>query len=554
MRVRTLGRMTRLKIVGAAPLAILLALVPWVARAQSEPAARDAAVVVAREAAALLDLGGLADGRLQAAVAPFRAAGAPRERLQRDLESADRAGSAALAGLPSQVTPDVRAALNVLSPADRAAVEAGRPISTQAEVYLRALDHLLHSNGGPPPAPAPPDPDRIAAELAGAGAPVSPRNEERSPEPILSEGGRAPFVALLVLAFAVAAAAVLLLKRRRPLNDAAGSDRPTRASSPAERLIERPSGASMQDLLDVSRRLTSAAASGNVDRLIVRHALELVPADGAAVVRNEDGQLVPAAESHSELIVAEGLSDSAIGRVAETGQTVVQVSATDTAIRNVPCALAAVPLVGGGRVLAVLVVIRRSTQPFDREERQVLEALAPVAAAAMHNAMQSRAVIEESLVDPLTNVGNRRRFDADLAAVLDDMHGTAALVMVDLDHFKSVNDTYGHPAGDAVLQQIAGVIERGIRPGDAAYRFGGEEFCVLLPETSLESAAEVAERLRAAVEATGFDIGGGTRLDRTASFGVAAARAGMTPAGLVAEADAALYEAKETGRNRVVTR
>lgn len=307
--------------------------------------------------------------------------------------------------------------------------------------------------------------------------------------------------------------------------------------------------AAMPKLLDVSRRLTDVAATGNVDRAIVRDALGLVPADGAALVRRNNGSLTVAAESDDNLLVADALAEGVIAQVAETGQPLVQVSATERAIRNLPVALAAVPMVNGGRVEAVLVMIRRHSEPFVPGERDVLVALAPVAAAALQTAAQTRAAVEESLADPLTGVGNRRRFDAELPAALADDRATA-LCIVDLDHFKAVNDTYGHPAGDALLKQVAAVMQGAMRPGDSVYRIGGEEFALVLRHTTFADAVDVAERVRGTIAERAFDIDTAEPLRATASIGVAVA-VDVDAAKLTASADAALYAAKESGRNRV---
>ena len=305
----------------------------------------------------------------------------------------------------------------------------------------------------------------------------------------------------------------------------------------------------MSKLLEVSRRLTDAAATGNVDRAIVRDALGLVHADGAALVRRDNGELTVAAESDDDLLVADALAESVINQVADTGQPLVQVSATERAIRNLPVALAAVPMVNGGRVEAVLVMIRRHSEPFVPAERDVLVALAPVAAAALQTASQTRAIVEDSLSDPLTGVGNRRRFDAELPATLADDRATA-LGIVDLDHFKAVNDTYGHPAGDALLKQVAALMQAAMRPGDSVYRIGGEEFALVLRHTTFTDAVDVAERVRSAIADGSFDIGTGAPLRATASIGIAVA-GDADSARLTASADAALYAAKESGRNRV---
>src|SRR5438270_240946 len=219
------------------------------------------------------------------------------------------------------------------------------------------------------------------------------------------------------------------------------------------------------------------------------------------------------------------LTEGVIAQVAATGQPLIQVSATERAIRNLPVALAAVPLVNGGRVEAVLVAIRRHSEPFVPAERDVLVALAPVAAAALQTAEQTRTAMEKSLSDPLTGVGNRRRFDAELSAALSDDRATA-LCIVDLDHFKTVNDTYGHPAGDALLKGVAAGMQAAMRPGDSVYRIGGEEFALLLRHTTFVDALDVAERVRSAIAEEEFDVNTVDPLRATASIGgaVAAAR------------------------------
>lgn len=162
------------------------------------------------------------------------------------------------------------------------------------------------------------------------------------------------------------------------------------------------------------------------------------------------------------------------------------------------------------------------------------------------------AVIREiSLTDALTGVGNRRFLDDRLAAESERgrRYGTAlALFMLDIDHFKRVNDTFGHEAGDRVLEETGALLRRHLRQSDCAARLGGEEFVVLMPGSSLADATAVAERLRAELAAQ-------IRSDPssiTASFGVASLRADESGSDLLARADAALYRAKNAGRNRVV--
>jgi diguanylate cyclase (GGDEF)-like protein len=166
-----------------------------------------------------------------------------------------------------------------------------------------------------------------------------------------------------------------------------------------------------------------------------------------------------------------------------------------------------------------------------------------------------RQLYESSVHDALTGTFNRayflERLDAELA--YSQRHGTtASLLLLDIDHFKKINDTFGHPAGDAVLKCVTGTIQRVLRVEDVLARYGGEEFIVLLRGIAIEGAARAGERLRRALTATATEHGG-HRIEATVSVGCASlACADPTPAGLIAVADRRLYAAKRGGRNRVV--
>ncbi|PZO82009.1 MAG: hypothetical protein DI629_02485 [Mesorhizobium amorphae] len=129
--------------------------------------------------------------------------------------------------------------------------------------------------------------------------------------------------------------------------------------------------------------------------------------------------------------------------------------------------------------------------------------------------------------------------------------GSLHALALDIDHFKRVNDTHGHAAGDRVLVEVASLIERSIGGGDSVCRMGGEEFSVILPRHDDLSAARLAERLRAGVESLGIDAGSGREITVTISLGLAAWRHGETPADLQRRADEALYAAKRSGRNQM---
>ena len=165
-----------------------------------------------------------------------------------------------------------------------------------------------------------------------------------------------------------------------------------------------------------------------------------------------------------------------------------------------------------------------------------------------------RRVASQATTDSLTGLANRRSFDEELALEWRRAHrigNSLALVLVDLDNFKQVNDTYGHPAGDAVLRTVGDVLGSGVRQIDLAARYGGEEFVVLVPESDLKGATQLAKRLRLAISKARTELSDGRLLKVTASFGVAAKGDLESAEKLVAEADHALYEAKRAGKNRV---
>jgi diguanylate cyclase (GGDEF)-like protein len=161
----------------------------------------------------------------------------------------------------------------------------------------------------------------------------------------------------------------------------------------------------------------------------------------------------------------------------------------------------------------------------------------------------NRALAQAAVTDGLTGLKNHRAFQEALhsaAQMAERLQQPMSLVMFDIDHFKQFNDRFGHPAGDELLRQVAQVLRESARAYDVAARYGGEEFALLLPNTTLEQAVQVAERLRQQIRAIE-----NRHAPVSASFGVATYRHGTPPATLVYEADAALYRAKRNGRDQV---
>lgn len=166
-----------------------------------------------------------------------------------------------------------------------------------------------------------------------------------------------------------------------------------------------------------------------------------------------------------------------------------------------------------------------------------------------------RVSMADALTDPLTGTYNRRYAASHLDALIDrcrEAGSDLALMMLDLDHFKSINDSRGHAAGDEVLREFAERLRNNVRGMDLVARMGGEEFMVVMPDVQPELAGEIAERVRAAVEAPTFGGGdGGPPIEVTVSIGLALLRPGESVFELVKRADLALYESKGSGRNRV---
>jgi diguanylate cyclase (GGDEF)-like protein len=168
-----------------------------------------------------------------------------------------------------------------------------------------------------------------------------------------------------------------------------------------------------------------------------------------------------------------------------------------------------------------------------------------------------RRVASQAKTDSLTGLANRRSFDEELVLEWrrsDRIGGTLALILVDIDDFKKVNDTHGHQVGDAVLKHVGEVLGRRVRQLDFAARYGGEEFAVLLPETDVAGARTLAQRLRKDIVGARVALPNGEGFGVTASFGVAEKNGFERAEDMIAAADQALYTAKNRGKNRVASR
>lgn len=252
---------------------------------------------------------------------------------------------------------------------------------------------------------------------------------------------------------------------------------------------------------------------------------------------------------HKPLSLVDGQSQSAASSFA------IRLSVPRVAIVSTD----AVPFTEGERrLIADLFGIVRLAGESEARFEELEQRMLSLQRENLDLVVKNRLLSEVSTRDSLTGLYNRwfvlEKIDSELNRAL--RHGSPmSLIMLDIDHFKSVNDTWGHPAGDQVLQAIGQLLRDSCRVYDVPGRYGGEEFCIVLPETKPGSTSVVAERIRSRLESTALPCGE-TSIRVTASLGIAGMDLPevtelLSPAALIDRADRALYSAKNRGRNRV---
>jgi diguanylate cyclase (GGDEF)-like protein len=320
----------------------------------------------------------------------------------------------------------------------------------------------------------------------------------------------------------------------------------------------------------VSRRLAAQVEPGPVRRLLLRSARSLVPFEGAAVVTRDDetrytvrdgvgwvqefrGREVALLERTWAAWVLKGDPEAVLVEDVQGRGEHMPVFVLEEPVGRTE-SLLAVPLRARNRTLGALVLAGRRGS-FGAAALRVLGILCNQAAATLSVIQEKEKARRAAVRDGLTGLFNRRAFDELLGRTLARearQNGRFALVLLDVDHFKKLNDTFGHQAGDHALKETARLLRRQLRRQDEAARIGGEEFAAILPGTDASGAEQLGERIRRAVEEhqTVFE---GARLAVTVSAGAAVWPAdGADEAALLAAADRALYAAKQAGRNRVM--
>jgi diguanylate cyclase (GGDEF)-like protein len=323
-----------------------------------------------------------------------------------------------------------------------------------------------------------------------------------------------------------------------------------------------------QALIEAMQRLQVHKSAEALGSAVCEAALEVTSGRSALLIRwlPQDGYGLIQYASR-ELALEAGMiigKDTLVGRTCREGMPLLLHDAravtrsepaytATLAYRPIP-SLVVVPVVCDQRVIGAIVVEGAEPGSIGVEEARNVGLLAGVARAFLEKVWEIEEVTLRARTDALTGLANRRHFDEQLRRVLaetDRFGGTSSLILVDIDDFKAVNDTYGHEAGDAVLRHLGKILGDGVRAVDICARFGGEEMAILLPQTPIGGATELAERLRTAIadRAVLFE---GTPIRVTASFGIAGYPE-TVPHGdwLFPATDKALYLAKESGKNCV---
>jgi diguanylate cyclase (GGDEF)-like protein len=352
----------------------------------------------------------------------------------------------------------------------------------------------------------------------------------------------------------------------RELGDVAGADHVVVVRRPPDSTFVEATLVSMRPgVQDVTTVLTGAALDDETD-------WSALPDDAALVedrrrTVGDEPIAIPIARSGGQAAIRESVAIGvAAGAVAVADPARATIGRADRLDRAGGAHLGArvrsafglartiaAPLRADGRVVGAIVLSRRGREPWSQSAQRLLEAAAGEASAALSRAYSFRQAQAKATTDALTGLPNRAYFDelCELLSRRRQVGESVGVLMIDLDHFKALNDRFGHHVGDEVLREVASAIAGAVRDVDVPARYGGEEFVVLLRDPSRDVAIEVGERVRAAVAA--IDLRRLRIRSVSVSVGAAVQVSPDEPIGeVVAAADKALYRAKRQGRDRVV--
>lgn len=323
-------------------------------------------------------------------------------------------------------------------------------------------------------------------------------------------------------------------------------------------------------LYDLSRLFQTASDMEQVYKAVVAQAQQLIPCENCTLflfdanrrqlnARATRGRVVNLLD-HYAFEKGHGVS----GWVAGRGKPLIIPDLTrEPNLLNVELlpprirSFIAMPLKVRNEVIGILNISHSQPNAFSGEDMQLLTILAGQAAVTIERTETFHTLETLAITDGLTHVYNHRYFQMRLDDELKRCkryHTNLTLMLLDIDHFKAINDRYGHASGDAVLRELATLLRRSVRDTEIVARYGGEEFALILPQTALDEALIAANRVRANIEAQTFQTADGQDIRLTVSIGMATAPThGISRSELITQTDRALYAAKDAGRNRVVT-
>lgn len=321
-----------------------------------------------------------------------------------------------------------------------------------------------------------------------------------------------------------------------------------------------------KELTVINRCITIMASSLDIQRIfdnVINESRRIVEIAWAAIALITDKDLcllVFSSEAGSTFKVGGriSISGTATEWVANHKNTIIESDLVDNSLFNKKKpqlmqgvrSITYLPLITKGEVIGSLIVASRKLNVYTRRQIDFLEVLASQITVRIEHSQLFTKLEEQARFDIITGLLNRRSFDEIITSDISRYYrygGIFSLILADVDSLKTVNDTYGHLAGDEVLRQIGGIIRKVIRASDQAFRYGGDEFAILLPNTSVDAAKRVAERFRKQISSMMTT----TQTPVTASFGLASWPANGREANeIIAAADDALYHAKQSGRNQ----
>lgn len=334
--------------------------------------------------------------------------------------------------------------------------------------------------------------------------------------------------------------------------------------TPQRKLIE------VQAAYTLAKDLASQKDLGNTVRVIAKAAAEMVDIEYSAILLADGDQRLMILSAHGipeAVIESYNAAPYSLNSPEITGLYRNKVPLLHGDVRNKPAvtphllmpgiaSFYSFPIIYEDGIIGFMNLYSREKNKLSKDMIYLLQSLSGQVNTAIANFYELQKMRAMAMVDGLTGLFNKNCFQETINNLLTEIssaESSLSLAMIDIDRFKNVNDTYGHQAGDILLKEIAGLIQQSLRSSDYAYRYGGEEFAVIMPDTAKEAAIELTDGIRLVIEKTVFSLANSNEpVSITVSAGVASFPVdAVTPEDLIMCSDTALYAAKKSGRNRV---